>query len=90
MTKEKAEKVKVKFLEDAIYESEGPHKGPHYDKGSIHEFDEEFAQRWIRRGVAEEVDKATKTTEVTPAPKAEPAKEATKGEPAKNEPPAKK
>lgn len=49
-------KKKVKFLRTVQYENEGRGRGPIYEKDSVHEFDEPFAQRWLRRGVAKIVD----------------------------------
>lgn len=51
--------VRVQFDRDEIYESEGRNKGPKYKKGGVYEFDEAFAQRWIRRGSAHVVDDKT-------------------------------
>lgn len=47
--------VQVKFNETTIYETDGPKKGPVFKAGQTYEFPESFAQKWLRRGVAEEV-----------------------------------
>lgn len=59
--------MKVKFLRKVQYETEGRGKGPIYEKDSIHDFDEEHAQKWLRRGVAEEVGKPLMTSAAKPA-----------------------
>lgn len=48
--------MKVKFLKDTQYENEGRRKGPVYEKDSVHDFPDDFAHKWIRRGVAVAVD----------------------------------
>lgn len=45
---------RIKFLSTEIYESEGRNQGPKYRKGSVHNFEDHFAERWLRRGVAVE------------------------------------
>jgi hypothetical protein len=44
--------MRIKFVRRVQYENEGRGKGPVYDKDSVHDFSEAFAQRWLRRGVA--------------------------------------
>ena len=61
--------MRIKFLRRVQYESEGRGKGPIYEQGSEHEFDDTFAQRWLRRGVAVVVAQA-----VAAVPSAKPVK----------------
>lgn len=75
--------MKIKFIRDAIYETEGPGKGHTFKAGEVHEFEPAFAQRWIRRGMAEEVDATPQFKPVTrvkvpdqPAPEDSAAKKA--------------
>lgn len=53
--------MRIKFTKDAIYETEGYRKGPTYKAGETHDFSEDFAQRWIRRGVAVSLEKPDAT-----------------------------
>lgn len=46
----------IRFLQTEQFESEGRNAGPVYIAGDVHEFEDDFADRWIRRGVAELVD----------------------------------
>lgn len=46
---------RIKFTEDALFENEGYQKGTTYKKGSTHDFEDHFAERWLRRNVAIEV-----------------------------------
>jgi hypothetical protein len=48
--------MRVRFLEDTIFETEGFRKGPRFEAGSVHEFSDDAAERWIRRGLAEKVE----------------------------------
>lgn len=60
---------RIKFSRDVLYESEGRGKGPSYSEGSTHDFEDHFADRWLRRGAASEVN----TREPLPAdPEPEP------------------
>jgi len=62
---------KIKFLERCVYETEGPNKGPVFEAGKEYSLDDDKADRWIRRGKAEEVSagKPAKTSPtLTPAP----------------------
>jgi len=47
--------MRVKFLRDELFESEGRNQGPLYKAGEVHDFTDEFAGRWLRRGAAVEV-----------------------------------
>lgn len=47
--------MRVRFLKDAVYETEGPGKGPRFDAGSEHDMREDLARRWVNRGLAVEV-----------------------------------
>lgn len=47
---------RIKFLRDVIYETEGYQKGPSYKEGSTHDFEDDFADRWLRRQAAVEVN----------------------------------
>ncbi len=87
--------MKVRFLKDVVYETEGPGRGPLLEAGSVHELREDLARRWINRQVAEEVA----TSEPSRRPRAPKgmvpdAAGAGKGEaaqsPPANEPPAPK
>lgn len=49
--------MRIRFLERVQYESEGRGLGPVYEAGSVHDFEPDFANRWLRRGVAAEVSK---------------------------------
>lgn len=42
----------VEFKTTVQFESDGRHKGPVFEVGSRHNLAEDFANRWIRRGVA--------------------------------------
>ena len=53
----------IRFLQTEQYESEGRNAGPVYIAGDVHEFEDDFADRWIRRGVAELVDAAAEKAE---------------------------
>lgn len=78
--------MRIRFLKDAVYETEGPGRGPRFEAGSVHEMREDLARRWIHRQLAEEVTAAPRPTrpsrpprppapqpaaEPTPAPQAE-------------------
>lgn len=45
--------MRVRFLATVIYETEGPGKGPTFEKDSIHDLREDIARRWLTRGKAE-------------------------------------
>lgn len=47
---------RIKFTRTELYESEGRNKGPTYKEGSTHDFEDDFADRWLRRGAAVEVN----------------------------------
>lgn len=61
------DKVKVRFLRTEVYETEGFNKGPIFEQGSIHLFDRDFAERWIRRGAAEIVSDDAAAEAAAPA-----------------------
>jgi hypothetical protein len=66
--------TRVKFIADYVYETEGRGKGPRFKKGAVYDFPDDFAQRFIRRNVAERVNKAEPVTDkylVEAAPKSE-------------------
>lgn len=44
--------MRVKFTKTVQYETGGRNQGPVYESGSEHDFTEDFANRWIRRGAA--------------------------------------
>jgi hypothetical protein len=50
---------RIKFTRTEQFESEGRNQGPIYVEGSVHDFDDAFADRWLRRSAAVEVDKRT-------------------------------
>lgn len=58
--------MKIRFTKDTRYESEGRNKGPLYKAGDLHDFDEAFAERWLRRGVAEVVKPRTSHADAKP------------------------
>ncbi len=49
---------RIRFTADAVYETEGPGKGPRFAAGSSHEMRDDLARRWINRGVAVEETEA--------------------------------
>lgn len=55
---------RIQFTRTELYESGGRGKGPTFKEGSIHEFEDNFADRWLRRGVAIELGDGV---EVAPA-----------------------
>jgi len=65
---------RVRFLRDEIYESEGRKKGPVYKAGSVHDFEDDFADRWLRRNAAELVDRRTPVSAAPDKSDEEPAK----------------
>lgn len=50
--------MKVRFLENTIFESVGRLTGTLFKAGSTHEFRDDFAQKWLKRRVAELVEDA--------------------------------
>lgn len=42
----------IQFVRTELYESEGRNKGPTFEEGSVHKFEDAFADRWLRRGAA--------------------------------------
>lgn len=74
--------MRVKFTADYQYETEGRNAGPKFKAGDVKEFRDDIAERFIRRGVAEEyTGAAARTAPQTgggkaDAPEAEPAKAA--------------
>lgn len=44
--------MRIRFTETVVYETEGPGKGPVYSAGTVHDFSDDFAGRWLRRKVA--------------------------------------
>jgi hypothetical protein len=59
--------MKIRFTKDALYENEGRNKGTLYKAGEVHDFDQAFAERWLRRGVAEQVKPRTPAKDDAPA-----------------------
>lgn len=64
--------MRIRFLQDAVYETEGFRKGPRFEAGSTHELREDLAQRWINRGIAERVEVGARPRREPPAPPAAP------------------
>jgi len=62
-------KIKLKFLSDAFYNGQLVH-----EKNSVHELESDYGNRWVRRGIAIEVE------EVKIEKKPEPVKEEIKVE----------
>ena len=62
-------KIKLKFLSDAFYNGQLVH-----EKNSVHELESDYGNRWVRRGIAIEVE------EVKVEKKPEPVKEEIKEE----------
>lgn len=69
---------RIKFTRDALYENEGYQKGTTYSEGSTHDFEDHFADRWLRRGAAVEVNTREPLPADPPASKTEPADPAPK------------
>lgn len=44
--------MKIKFTSTVQYENEGRRQGPIFEKDSEHVFTDDFAHKWLRRGVA--------------------------------------
>lgn len=59
---------RIRFTQDAIYETEGYQKGPRFEEGSVHDFEDDFANRWLRRNVAVEVEDEETAAEAHAAP----------------------
>lgn len=51
--------MKIIFTRTEIYETEGPNKGPVFEKGHVYEMPEDKASRWINRDAAKAVDEKT-------------------------------
>lgn len=49
----------VRFLKDAIYETEGPGQGPRFEAGSEHDMRDDLGRRWVNRGLAVEIAQPT-------------------------------
>lgn len=47
---------RVQFVRDALYEQGGPGKGHKFNSGEVHDFEDDFANRWVRRGDARFLD----------------------------------
>lgn len=71
--------MRVKFTADYQYETDGRNAGPEFKAGDIKEFRDDIAERFIRRGVAEELTGAAART--TPQAATAKATEPTKAEP---------
>ena len=59
---------RIRFTRDALYEVEGYQKGVTYKDGSVHDFEDHFADRWLRRDAAVEVNTREPMPEDPPAP----------------------
>lgn len=44
--------MKIKFLSDQIYETEGRNTGPKFSAGQVVDLSDDMANRWLRRQVA--------------------------------------
>lgn len=64
--------VRVRFMKRAVYDTNGPGKGPVYEAGSVHELRADEAERWFRRGLAEPAPAEAKKAPAA-GPAAEPA-----------------
>ena len=60
------DKVKVRFLRDEIYETEGRGLGKQFTAGRVYSMTADQAGRWIRRDAAELVEDATAAEEDEP------------------------
>ena len=60
------DKVKVKFLRDEIYETEGRGLGKQFTAGRVYSMTADQAGRWLRRDAAELVEDATAAEEDGP------------------------
>jgi formylmethanofuran dehydrogenase subunit A len=49
-------RVRIKFTEHTIFETEGPGRGPVFEVGRYYTMREDQAQKWIKREVAEFVE----------------------------------
>jgi hypothetical protein len=66
--------TRVKFIADYRYETEGRNKGPLFKKGAVYDFPDDLAQRFLKRNVAERVNKSEPVTDkylVSAAPQEE-------------------
>lgn len=78
--------VEVVFLEDTIYETDGPKKGPKFLKDHTYEFAENFAQKWIIKGVARLVDEPKPIDETALRKKPDPEADPKPAEPSRTAP----
>jgi outer membrane biosynthesis protein TonB len=62
--------MRVRFLVRAVYDTNGPGKGPVYEKGTVHDLRPDEAERWFRRGMA--VEAPPEPPEPPPEPTAAP------------------
>lgn len=66
--------MRITFLRDEIYETEGPNRGTHFPRGCVVDCVEEFGLRWLNRGAAEQtgrqVPKGDGRWEIVSLPKA--------------------
>jgi hypothetical protein len=63
--------VRIRFTQDAIYETEGVGRGPTFAAGSVHELRDDLARRWLRREMA--VEEPEDAAPATAAPAADDA-----------------
>lgn len=73
----------IQFSRTVQYATEGRNRGPIYTEGSVHTFEDSFADKWLGRGVAVEVAGGVPIPEpaVDPAPADAPADPAPAEEP---------
>jgi hypothetical protein len=60
--------MRIRFTRDAIYETEGPGKGPRYSAGEVYDLPDNLAKRWLRREVAVVDDGAARVEAEASAP----------------------
>lgn len=73
--------MRIRFTKDAIYETEGPGRGPRFAAGEVHDLREDLAHRWINRGLAvaePEPEPAAEVASPPPPPAASPTRRASK------------
>jgi len=70
--------MKIRFLVDRIYETEGRNKGPKYLAGQVVDLPTDLAERWLRRQVAELVEESNEVVKEAVSPASNPAPEPSK------------
>lgn len=48
--------MRIGFTKTVQYENEGRHQGPIFQAGDVYDCADDFAQRWLERGVAVNLD----------------------------------